>query len=87
MADLVLQDGKEITFDLRAFTTKEYLGMFDARESETRSDKTLAKACGMEHKELLALPFEDYRRVLDAFFKKCNSPLDATVPNSPTEPG
>jgi len=82
MADLVLQDGKEITFDLRAFTTKEYLGMFDSRESDTRSDKTLAKACGMEHKELLALPFEDYRRVLDAFFKKCNAPL--SDPNSPS---
>jgi hypothetical protein len=82
MADLVLPDGLEITFDLRAITTKEYLGMFDERHSDSSSDKTLAKACKMEHKALLALPFEDYKRVLKAFFDKCNAPL--SDPNSPS---
>ena len=80
MADLVLPDGTEITFDLRAFTTKEYMGMFDGRESDSRSDKTLAKAAGMDHKVLMSLPFEDYKRILAAFFKKCNEPL--ADPNS-----
>lgn len=80
MADLTLQDGTEITFNLRAFTTREYLGMFDKSESDERSDKTLAKAAGLDHKVLMALPFEDYKRILAAFFKKCNDPLES--PNS-----
>ena len=84
MADLVLLDGRQVNFDLRAITTKEYLGMFDTREADNSSDKTLAKVCHMAHDVLLALPFEDYKRILAAFFKKANAPLDdskATLDN------
>lgn len=85
MADLILEDGTEINFDLRAITTREYLGMFDASKSESSSDKTLAKACGMKYGDLLDKPFEDYKRILAAFFKKANAPLDAS-PNSQSAP-
>ncbi len=85
MSDVTLSDGKEITFNLRNFTAKEYLAMFDGRESDTRSDKTLAKACGVAHSELLAMSFEDYKRILQAFFKKANAPLDDSkaTPDNP----
>lgn len=86
MSDLVLQDGTEINFDLRAITTREYLGMFDTSKSENSSDQTLAKACGMKLETLLDKPFEDYKRILAAFFKKANAPLDAPSPNSQAEP-
>lgn len=85
MTDLVLPDGTEVNFDLRAITTREYLGMFDASKSENSSDETLAKACHMDLEVLLDRPFEDYKRVLAAFFKKANAPLES-VPNSQTEP-
>lgn len=80
MSDLTLENGAEINFDLRAITYKEYLGMFDTREAENSSDITLAKACHMERDELLALPFEDYKKILAAFFRKANAPLES--PNS-----
>lgn len=86
MSDLVLPDGSEITFDLRAITTREYLGMFDSSKSESSSDETLAKVSGMKLETLLDKPFEDYKRILAAFFKKANAPLETPVPNSLTEP-
>ena len=76
MSDLTLQDGTEITFNLRAITLKEWTGMFNPKESETRTDKTLAKACGMEWKDFEKICFEDYRIILDAFFKRCREPLN-----------
>jgi hypothetical protein len=81
MSDLVLSDGTEISFDLRAITTGEYLSMFDSSKSELSSDEILAKACAIEHKELMAKPFEDYKRILAAFFKKANAPLESSSPN------
>lgn len=84
MPDLTLQDGREITFNLRAITLKEWTGIFNPRESETRTDKTLAKACGIEWKEFEKICLEDYRIILDAFFKRCREPL--SNPNSPSAP-
>lgn len=82
MSDLVLPDGTEVNFDLRAITTREYLGMFDTSKSENSSDETLAKACHMDLETLLDRPFEDYKRILAAFFKKANAPLESD-PNLP----
>jgi hypothetical protein len=87
MADLVLPDGTEINFDLRAISTREYLGLFDGREAEDSSDQVLAKAAGIDHEKLLAMPFEDYKRILSAFFKKANAPLDSpNLQSAPTSP-
>lgn len=82
MPDLILESGTEITFDLKRITLKEWLGIFNTRESDTRTDKTLAKACGLEYKEFEKFSFYDYKQILAAFFKKCNEPL--TTPNSPS---
>jgi hypothetical protein len=75
MADHVLPDGKEITFDLSVMTYGQWLGLFDAKESDERSDKTLARVCGITMKELKALPFLEYKRLFEAFLKKTREPL------------
>lgn len=74
--DLVLQDGREITFDLSAVTWQEYMGLFNQAESDERSDKTLAKACGLDYKkEYVKLSVLDCKRIVRAFVKKAQDPL------------
>lgn len=74
--DLILQDGREITFDLSAVTWQEYMGIFNQAESEERSDKTLAKACGLDYKkEYVKLSVLDCKRIVKAFVKKAQDPL------------
>jgi hypothetical protein len=75
MSDFVLPDGKEITFDLSQMTYGQWLGLFDAKESDERSDKTLARVCGIAFKEIKELPFLEYKRLFNAFLKKSREPL------------
>lgn len=75
MSDLKLIDGTEITIDLTKITLKEWLGVLSPKESELRTDKVLAKVCGMDYKEFEVISFMDYKKILSAFFKKCNEPL------------
>jgi hypothetical protein len=80
MSDFTLADGKEITFDLTQMTYGQWLGLFDPKESEERSDKTLARVAGITLKELKALPFLEYKRLFQAMLKKTREPL--TDPNA-----
>ena len=79
MADLILSDGQEITFDLNKITIKEYREIFDPTETNEDSDRKLAKVCGMELDEVLSISYLDYRQLVNAFFRKCKEPL--AVPN------
>lgn len=75
MADITLSDGTEVTFDLSKMTYGQWLGLFDAKESDERSDETLARVAGLEMKVLKALPFLEYKRVFQALLKKAREPL------------
>ena len=75
MSDITLENGREITFDLSKMTYGQWLGLFDPKESDERSDKTLARVSGLEMKELKALPLPEYKRLLQAMQKKARSPL------------
>ena len=75
MSDFTLADGREIDFDLSQMTYGQWLGLFDPKESDERSDKTLARVCGITVKELKAIPFLEYKRVFAAFMKKTREPL------------
>lgn len=79
MADVTLSDGKEITFDLSKMTIKEYRSILDPQEETDKSDGTLARVAGMELEDVQNLPYPDYRRIANAFFKKCQEPLQ--LPN------
>ena len=85
MTDIILKDGREITFDLSQMTFGQYLGLFDPKEAEERSDKTLARVAGLEFKELKALPFPEYKRLIVALFRKAREPLsDPNLPSAST---
>ena len=85
MTDIILKDGREITFDLSKMTFGQYLGLFDPKEADERSDKTLARVAGLEFKELKALPFTEYKRLIVALFRKAREPLsDPNLPSAST---
>lgn len=75
MADFVLADGKEITYDLSQMTYGQWLGLFDPKESDERSDKTLARVAGITLKELKALSFIEYKKLLNGLLKRAREPL------------
>ena len=82
MADVVLTNGKEITVDLTAFTVEEYRGIFSRKESQKKSDETLAKAVHLTYEELTKLDYLNYKKILEAVIEKCTKPL--SDPNSPS---
>ena len=75
MSDFTLANGTEITFDLSKMTYGQWLGLFDTKESEERSDSTLARVCGLKIKDLKAIPFLEYKALFQAFLKKTREPL------------
>lgn len=75
MSDLTLPNGTEITIDLSKITLKDWVGILSPKESDVRTDRVLAKVCGMEYKDFEKVSFMDYKIILAAFFKKCNEPL------------
>lgn len=80
MSDFTLADGRELTFNLDEMNYGQWLGMFDPKESDERSDKTLARVVGLTSKELKSLSFLEYKKVFAAFLKKTREPL--TDPNA-----
>jgi hypothetical protein len=84
MTDFTLSNGKEITFDLTKLSHGQYKGLFDPKESDKKSDATIAGVAGLTVAELDALPHNEYRAFVQAFFKKCREPL--ADPNSDGAP-
>ena len=76
MSDFTLANGTEISFDLSQMTYGQWLGLFDTKESEERSDSTLARVCGLKIKDLKAIPFLEYKALFQAFLKKTREPLN-----------
>ena len=88
MSDVVLSNGREITINLDNVSWGEHLGLFNDSESDERSDKTLAKAAGLDYKkEYLKLSVNDCKRIANAYFKKSSEPLaDPNSVSAPTSP-
>ncbi len=80
MADFVTSTGIEITFDLSQMTYGQWKGLFDPKESDEKSDVTIARVAGITPKKLNALPYLEYKALFQAFLKKCREPLAS--PNS-----
>ena len=73
--DLVLKDGREITFDLDQMTFGQWQGIFSPRESDERTDKTIARVCGLTLPELKALKFTEYKRLFAKLLARAQEPL------------
>lgn len=80
MSDVVLSDGREITIDLSKVTWGEHLGVFNPSESDEKSDRTIAKAAGLEYPDFCKLNVIEAKRLYAAYFKKNAEPL--SDPNS-----
>ena len=63
-------------FDLDQLEYGQWLGLFDAKESKERSDKTLCRVSGIEFDELKKMKFVEYKKLLAALMKKCREPLN-----------
>lgn len=89
MADVVLST-REITFNFRAFTYEEWLGIFEEDVTKDYTDELIARVGGLTLHEFRALDFVDYNEYCDAFWKRARNPLNKgnkdTVadPNSPS---
>jgi len=81
MADIVLSDGREITFDLTKLTMREYAGLFDSSQPVDVDAAIIARVCGMTDEEYAALQksetvtLYDWKKLHALFFKRCREPL------------
>ena len=80
MSDVTLSTGREVSYDLSALTLKEYRGMLSPAQPDFEDDKVVARCAGMTPEEIGSLLWDDYRRLLQAFFRKAGAPL--ADPNS-----
>lgn len=75
MADLTLSDGRDITFDLSAYTVREYRSLFNRDQAAEEGDEIVGRAAGLTVDEVGSLAHVDYKRLLTAFFKRASEPL------------
>jgi hypothetical protein len=73
--DVVLADGREVTFDLTKLTIKEYRRLFDKTQTPEEEDVVLARLAGLEAEDVAGLNFIDYHQFIHAFFKRAANPL------------
>jgi hypothetical protein len=76
MADFVLKDGTEITFDLDAVSISEYRQFAKGAMTEEQDDEIIARASGLPLETIRKMGQETFRRFLQAFFMKSTRPLD-----------
>jgi hypothetical protein len=80
MADLTLEDGREITIDLTKINLREYRALFDAGQKPEEEDRLLSRVCGLTLEEYQTLPYPEWRKLTQKFFERARNPL--ADPNS-----
>lgn len=76
MADVTLSNGREVIFDLYAFTMAEFRALLNVAQSEDEGDEIVARAAGMTLQEVQNLPYLDYRKLFAAFIQRVRNPLE-----------
>lgn len=79
MADVILSDGREITFDMSKVSLREYRAIFDKDQPQEEEDALISRASGLTVDEYLNLPYPEWRKLIMAFFAVARNPL--TNPN------
>ena len=77
-----LSDGRELSADLMKITALEYRSLFDDKQEAGEGDRIVGKAFGLTGEEVSSLPYPEYRRLMQDFFKAAKEPL--SDPNSPS---
>jgi serine/threonine protein kinase HipA of HipAB toxin-antitoxin module len=75
MADFVLPDGREITFDLDALTLEEYRFLLSPKQKREDEDAIMARVCGITPEDYRKIPFRTWRRLCRAFLEHAQEPL------------
>jgi hypothetical protein len=77
MADITLSDGREITFDFKQLSLREYRALFDPKQPRETEDNTISRVCGITVDEYLDLSLEDSKRMVSAMIKRSQKPVGA----------
>lgn len=78
---VVLDDGRELSIDLRVVTMKEFRFATNKDSAEDKSDQIVAKACGLSDMEFAKISQPDYRRIIGAFWDAAIQPIkEITTP-------
>ena len=75
-----LSDGRELTADLMNISACEYRSLFDNEQKAEEGDEIIGKAFSLTGEEVSNLPYLEYRRLMQDFFKAAKEPL--SDPNS-----
>ena len=75
MADVVLSDGREVTFNLMELTLSEYRSLFDKEQKTEDEDEILARVSGLSVEEYRKLLYPDWKRLTLALFQAFRNPL------------
>ena len=77
----MLSDGREVVYDLRKLSMKDYRAMFDPASKYEDEEATIARVTGLSVEELQDLTVYDHKLLWRDFFKTCRDPLkDADDP-------
>ena len=76
MADYVLPDETEVTFDLEKMTVKEYRDFAKGAQSDAEDDLLMARVTGLAVEQIESLSQPTYRRLIKAFYDKSRQPLN-----------
>lgn len=92
MADLILTDGKKITFDLSKVKHKEFVKFWSGRpkemtpeeekERDAFDEEFVFKISGLTSAQIEELPQIDWRHFNDKFTKICFAPVEEYEKNS-----
>ncbi len=77
-ADVVLSDGREVVYDLTKLSVKEWRTLTNTENPMPLDDQDalLLKVAGLEGEDSAEIPFLDYRKLSDGFWKAATRPLD-----------
>lgn len=73
--DVVLSDGKEITFDLRKIKISEYRELFEDNHPYDDEVELMARVSGIDVDAIRDLSLYDHKKLWRAFFDVCQQPL------------
>lgn len=75
MADVILTDGTEITFDLSKITWKEHVAIISPEEDNAVSYAKIARVAGLEPEALENMSILEHKKIVRGYFRKVQEPL------------
>jgi hypothetical protein len=74
--DFVLNDKTELYFDLDQLSVKEWRTLLSPDQKDEDADKVLERVSGLSQGRINTMGYMEWRRLIQAFFRKAGRPLD-----------